>query len=508
MRDIKFTPGASSSSAVVPHRPAAGQSEITAARDSQEMQQSSQLQGLTRRHRREVEMRRIQGTPDSQTGLLASRGPSPNSPLSDHIMAGQLQNIVRASMGELQVTGDVETRLVENAGVLREKGFDTAEAVKGLLKTAWRHDATLAVGMLGLTGNAGYAIGMEAANEKLVAMLPPDILRNPSLVGMLVGLGVGGLDVMISVMGKAAVTPLIYNGSDGNGKLPESVKVPSGAEAIMASMKLATTANFLKNAPRMGAPAIQAFAEHHFNGVTNSSIQRLTADRVDVALDAGLGFAASAAVQFKNLTGATGYEARMLLRSDLGEVIDKMQGSYQDSLVNMAKGVGSALMQPAVPLAVVGTIGFFISELFAANSMIDSAGHSPGGSHGQLPADRADWSVMTGKRASSVALMALMTATIEIGAPIVGAGAQALSGAVKDAAGSVAGKVASGATSAAAFLSQSAGQVPNIGSWVAQRLGLQPQAEAAQAAADQPESSTQAAQQPPRHAVRIEELPV
>jgi hypothetical protein len=502
MPDIKFTPGASSSSGIGSQRPPVHQSDIIAIPDSPDMPQSGALQGLARRHRREVEMQAMVRTPDSQTGLLASRGGTPISPLSDHIMAASLQALVRASIGTIDMTRDVEVRLVENAGVLRAKGFDTPEAVKGLLKAAWRHDATLAVGVMGLTGNAGYAIGMEAANEKLVAMLPKHILRNPSLVGMLVGLGVGGLDVAISVMGQATVKPLIYNGADGNSKLPESVKVPSGAEAIMNSMKLATTANFLKNAPRLAAPAIQSFFEQHFHGVSNGSIGRLTADRVDVALDGGMGFAASAAVQFKNLTGATGYDARMLLRSDLGEVIDKMQGSYKDSLVNMAKGAGAALMQPAVPLAVTATIGLFISELFAANSMIDSAGHSEGGSHGQLPADRADWSVMTGKRASSVALMALMTATIEIGAPIVAAGAGALTGAVKDGAKSFAGKVASGATSAMAYMNGATGHMPDIGAWVAQRLGLQ-----AEPSAADPHGPDLEAGHSRRHSVRIEELP-
>jgi len=396
----------------------------------------------------------------------------PNSPLSDHIMASQLQGTVMASLGVQELSRDVEARLVENAGVLREKGFDTREKVAGLLKTAWRHDAVLAVGVMGLTGNAGYAIGLEVASEKLEAKLPPHILRNPSLVGMLVGLGVGGLDVVISVMGKATVKPLLYNGVEGNANLPPSIEVPRGAEAIMNSMKLATSANFLKNMWRIPAPGVQAFAERHLHGVQDGSILRLTADRIDVGIDAGLGIAASAAVQFKNLTGTTGYDARMLLRSDLGEVIDKMQSSYRDSLVNVARSVGLALMQPAVPLAVTATVGLFISELFAANSMIDTAGHAEAGSHGALPSDRADWSVMTGKRASSVALMALMTATIEIGAPIVAAGADRLSGATKDAAKAAASKVNHAAMNAIAFVGESAGRLPDIGAWVKQRLGL------------------------------------
>lgn len=463
--------------------------------------QSSHLEGPEGLHQRRptLEMSPIR-TPDSQTRLLSTRS-SPSSPLSHHVMASNLHHLVKASMGGVhELSPDVEARLVENVGVLIERGFDTPEKVQKLLKQAWRHDAGIAVVGLGLTGNAGYAIGMEAANEKLVGMLPKDILRNPSTVGMLVGLGVGGLDVMISVMGKATMKPLLYNGAEGNSHLPASIKVPSGAEAIMDSMKLATSANFLKNAPRIAAPALQALAENQLDGVADGSILRLTADRVDVALDAGLGFAASSYVQFKNLIGGPGFDARMLLRDDLGAVLDKMERSYKDSAIDMAKGVGNALMSPAVPLAVTATIGYFISHLFAANASIDSAGHSPAGSHGHLDPSRADWGVMTAKRASSVALMALMTASIEIGAPIVGAAGQAAADATVSAAGKAKDKITGMATSAADFISQSAGQLPNIGAWVAQHLGLQAQAE--------PEVDLEMGNPNPslRHNVRIEEL--
>jgi hypothetical protein len=491
-----ITPAQSSPPRITSLRPeteGASTSEIVPAQRSP---QFSGPEGLRARSRTGVEASPLR-TPDSQAPLLSTR-PTPSSPLSDRVVAGQLQGVVMASLGVRELSPDVEARLVENAGVLRGKGFDTAEKVEGLLKSAWRHDSILAVGALGLTGSAGYAIGMELASEKLVAKLPGHILRNPSAMGMVVGLGVGVLDVAISVMGQATVKPLIYNGAEGNALLPPSIEVPRGAEAIMDSIKLATSANFLKNLPRLPAPGLQAFAERHLHGVQDGSILRRTADRIDVGLDAGLGIAASAAVQFKNLTGATGYDARMLLRSDLGGVIDKMQGSYKDSLANVARSVGSALTQPAVPLAVVATVGVFISELFAANAMIDSAGHAAAGSHGALPADRADWSVMTGKRASSVALMALMTATIEFGAPIVAAGADRLSGAATGAAKAAAGKVSDATMSAIAFVGESAGRLPNIGAWVTQRLGLH-SGEASHADIEMGPA--------PHHSVRIEELP-
>jgi hypothetical protein len=363
MPEIKSTVYTSSSIGFVPHI-----DDASTSGTKPPPHQSSNLEGPQGLHQRRptIEMSPIR-TPDSQTRLLSNRS-SPSSPLSHHVMASRLHHLVKASMGGVaELSPDVEARLVENVGVLVAKGHDTPEKVQKLLKQAWRHDSAIAVVGLGLTGNAGYAIGMEAANEKLVAMLPKHILRNPSLVGMLVGLGVGGLDVMISVMGKATMKPLLYNGAEGNGHLPASVKVPSGAEAIMNSMKLATSANFLKNAPRIAAPALQALAENQLDGVTDGSILRLTADRVDVGIDAGLGFAASSYVQFKNLTGGPGFDARMLLRDDLGDVIDKMERSYKDSAIDVAKSVGAALTSPAVPIAVTATIGLFISELFAAN---------------------------------------------------------------------------------------------------------------------------------------------
>ena len=126
-----------------------------------------------------------------------------------------------------------------------------------------------------------------------------------------------------------------------------------------------------------------------------------------------------------------------------------------------------------------------------------------------LPPDRADWSVMTGKRASSVALMALMTAAIEIGAPIVGAAAQAATEAVKDGAGKAKEKITGAATTAMTFISESAGQMPNIGGWVAQRLRLAAQAQAtqhAEAAEGSVEMEPQNRSQ--RHTARIEDLPV
>ena len=61
--------------------------------------QTSQLEGPEGLHQRRptLEMSPIR-TPDSQTRLLSARS-SPGSPLSAHILAGNLHHLVKASMG-------------------------------------------------------------------------------------------------------------------------------------------------------------------------------------------------------------------------------------------------------------------------------------------------------------------------------------------------------------------------------------------------------------------------
>lgn len=379
-------------------------------------------------------------------------------------LAKQMEKLVKASLHVGHLDTDVSDRLQTNAGVLADKGINTPEKLRSFLKSAWRHDAALAVGLLGFTGNAGYAVGMELASEKLVAMLPAQILKNPSFLGLLVGLGVGALDVAISVVGKAAFGPLVYNGADGMSKLPGSIPVPSSAERALSAVAEATAANFLKNAPRLVAPAVQAGVEALLEGRPKPSIHALTADRIDIALDGGLGFVSSAALQFNNLAGKTpGYDARLLLREDLGAVIDKTRSGVAASAIQVAGSVGAALAQPTVPLAVVATIGVFISQLFAANASIATGGPSPD----QLPPGDADLVTTTYKRMSSVATMALMTAAIEFGAPIVGAAAAAggktLANATGHAAAGLARVASATAVRSSAYMSAAAGSLPNIG---------------------------------------------
>jgi hypothetical protein len=83
-------------------------------------------------------------------------------------------------------------------------------------------------------------------------------------------------------------------------------------------------------------------------------------------------------------------------------------------------------------------------------------------------------------------MMALMTAAIEIGAPMVGAGLQAASGGARrmggriaDNAGRAAGQLAHGARGAKEYFERKSGQLPDIGGWAREMLDLRRRADAA-----------------------------
>ncbi|MBF9264224.1 hypothetical protein, partial [Paracidovorax cattleyae] len=310
----------------------------------------------------------------------------------------------------------VVQRLRRNTRVLLDKGIDTPEKLQRFLSTAWRHDAVLGFAGLGFSNGAGYMAGITAANEKLVSLLPTDLLRSPPRLGFVVGLGVGALDVLVSAVGNAVIAPRIYNGPSGLERLPAVLRPDPHAEQIR-NAGLSAGFSVAKNLPRVVAPFVQAAAE----GRGDHSVDRLWADRIDASLLDGFGgMLAAGARGVQRLSQAVPYDTRMLLREDLGEVIDQTRRPWKESL----QGVGSAALEGVkslaaspVPVAVVATVGCFISELFAANASIDRAGSPPG-----LPADRADAGMLSGKRASSVLIMGLMSGTIELGAPYAARG--------------------------------------------------------------------------------------
>ncbi|GKT26155.1 hypothetical protein AVHM3334_20215 [Acidovorax sp. SUPP3334] len=338
---------------------------------------------------------------------------------------------------------DVAARLARNTAVLLQKGIDTPEKLQTFLSQAWRHDAILSFAGMGLADGGGYFAGMTAANEKLVAMLPLALLKNPSLLGLALGVGVGAVDVFASVVGGAIVKPKIYNDYGGNLQLPPSLRAEPAAE-LLKNAGISAGVNVAKNLPRIAEPFIQAAVE----GRGDHSVDRLWADRIDASfIDGGLGMVAAGAKNVMKLSQTVPYDARMLLREDLPEVIDKTRASWGDSF----KAIGPAALQGAkslvtspVPVAVVATVGLFVSELFAANANIDLTG-----SPASLAPDRADAHMLAQKRASSVMLFGVMSGLIEIGVPYV----------------------AQGGAYTAQKIRQAWQQAPNVMTWAQSRLG-------------------------------------
>lgn len=338
---------------------------------------------------------------------------------------------------------DVVARLERNTEVLFTKGIDTPKKLHDFLSQAWRHDATLSFIGMGFADGAGYMAAMTAANEKLVAMLPLALLKNPSLLGLAVGVGVGAVDVFTSVVGGAIIKPGIYNDYGGNARLPASLRPDPHAE-IVKNAGVSAGLNVAKNLPRTVEPYIQAAIE----GRGDHSVNRAWADRIDATFIDGFGgMLAAGAKNVMKLSQTVPYDARMLLRDDLPEVIDKTQASWGDRIKAMGpsalQGAKSLVTSP-VPVAVVATVGLFASELFAANASIDLAG-----SPAELPPDRADAGMLAGKRASSVMLFGLMSGLIEIGAPYV----------------------AQGGAYAARKIKDGWQQAPNVMAWAQERLG-------------------------------------
>jgi len=326
---------------------------------------------------------------------------------------GKIESLMGLSAAEAP---DVVARLARNTTVLLRKGIDTPEKLQTFLSQAWRHDAILSFAGMGLADGGGYFAGMTAANEKLVAMLPLTLLKNPSLLGLAVGVGVGAVDVFASVVGGAIVKPKIYNDYGGNLQLPASLRPEPTAE-LLKNAGISAGVNVAKNLPRIPEPFIQAAVE----GRGDNSVNRLWADRIDASfIDGGLGMVAAGAKSVMKLSQTVPYDARMLLREDLPEVIDKTRASWGDAF----KAMGPAALQGAkslvtspVPVAVVATVGLFVSELFAANANIDITG-----SPASLAPDRADAHMLAQKRASSVMLFGVMSGLIEIGVPYVAQG--------------------------------------------------------------------------------------
>ncbi len=355
----------------------------------------------------------------SQTGVVSLPGSGPASIRS----ATQHQPVVdamSAALGrhldaEMLAKPDVQARLRANAATLAHAGIRTPAQLQQFTRECHHHDLRCAAIGLGFTNNVGYAVGITAANEKLASMLPESILGNPALLGLVVGLGVGGLDVLCNVVGGKIASDQMLNGSDGNGKLPESV--PDHSQTVpgfLKSVARPTMLNIAKNATRLAAPHIAAAV----NG--GGLAERKWADRIDATfLDGGLGFVSNGANAVMALNDGQPYEARLLLREDLGDVIDKKNGGAGAKATQGLKSLGEgalSLITSPTPVAISATIGAFVGTLFAANSSIDTVGTAAAelkrGS--PIPKELADPTMLVSKRASSTAFFGVMTGTLQV----------------------------------------------------------------------------------------------
>ncbi len=311
---------------------------------------------------------------------------------------------------------DVKARIRDNAAALASRGIQTEAQLGQFMSQCWRHDAAMAIVGLGLSDNLGYFAGITSANESLVAKLPAHILKNPALVGLLVGLGVGVLDVVISVGGGAMAKQRLYNGQDGNAKLPPSVPDASATvPGFLTGVTRKTFLNVAKNSTRLFVPGLMTKAEQ------DGLVKRKPADRVDLTgLDGGLGFVSVATDAYmKLLHDGQNYDTRLLLRQDLPDVIDKSR----QSMATAAADAGSAfaggvkeLVSSPVPAAVVATIGTFVSVLFAANASVDQVGTALANAARDtpIPDTMVDPATLTTKRAVSTMLFGTMTATLAV----------------------------------------------------------------------------------------------
>ncbi len=340
------------------------------------------------------------------------------------------------------------------------QGAPVPAQLQRFIKECHHHDLRCAAFGLGFTHNVGYAVGMTAANEKLVSLLPPSILSNPPLTGLIVGLGVGGLDVLCNVVGGKIANDQMINGRAGNSRLPPSV--PDHSQTVLGflkSLSRATLLNVAKNATRLAAP--RAVASR--NG---GLAERVWADRIDATfLDGGLGFVSNAADAVMALNDGQAYPVRLLLREDLDDVLDKKNAGMGEAArqgLRSARQGAMGLVASPTPLIVTATIGAFVSALFAANATIDIAGTAAAEARRgrAIPKDLADPAMLLAKRASSTAFFGVMTGTLH-----------ALSAAIEN---FVTPRMQAAARAAVDKMAAAGAALPEIAGWGAQQTREQP----------------------------------
>ncbi|MDQ0083793.1 hypothetical protein J2W35_004159 [Variovorax boronicumulans] len=314
---------------------------------------------------------------------------------------------------------DVTARLLKNAEVLHAAGLDTPQKVNEWMQHCWSHDAKIAGTALGIANNLGYETGMTAASEIIVPRFPAHVLRDPAVLGAAVGLMVGALDVAISVVGGSAAGARIYNHRCDKEMPPSILQEARPLERFIDDTLRATALNVAKNSFRLLAPPLQNAIEGHPNG----TIDRTLSDRMDIQIDGLGGFISNSINAVRKLEPGT-YDARLMLREDLGAVVRKTRDSWGAAVKDVALGTAQGaktLVTSPVPVAIAATIGGFISTLFSANTSIDLHANRnlAQASNATIPDDRMHYIAAVQKRASSTAQMGAMSMSIPIVAAMV-----------------------------------------------------------------------------------------
>jgi hypothetical protein len=321
---------------------------------------------------------------------------------------------------------DIDGRLMQNACHLHEAGIDTPEKVKDFLRHCWKHDATLAMTAGAVASNIGYEVGMTAGAYGYVDQLPKEVLSNPPLLGLVLGLVVGVTDVLCNVIGGGAVQARTYNPRCCMEDLPASYPPIDTSKRFIDDLLRATTANIIKNSARMASPVVQYGIERALDTAPSQMglINKSTHDQLDLQIDGLGGFISNAYAEFKKLDPGPLYTERLLLRGNLDSIIAKSKDSWASASLEAAKGALGGLKSTVtspVPAAIAGTITAFIGMLFSGYQGIEQNGKNQFAAqhNGSTKVDGADMlkdsmHVLTAveKRSFSTAMMGLMTGAI------------------------------------------------------------------------------------------------
>lgn len=321
---------------------------------------------------------------------------------------------------------DIDGRLMQNACHLHEAGIDSPEKVQEFLQGCWQHDAALAMTAGSIASNIGYEVGMTSGAYGYVDKLPKEVLGNPPLLGIVLGLAVSVTDVLCNVLGGGAVQARTYNLRCSMEDLPASYPPIDTSKRFIDDLLRATTANVIKNSARMVSPVVQYGIERALGTAPSQMglIHKSTHDQLDLQIDGLGGFISNAFSEFKKLDPGPLYTERLLLRGNLDAVIAKSKDSWASASLGAAKGALGGLKSTVtspVPAAIAGTITAFIGMLFAGYQGIEQNGRNQFAAqhNGSTMVDGVDMlkdnmHVLTAveKRSFSTAAMGLMTGTI------------------------------------------------------------------------------------------------